>query len=259
MRQLERPVEGLVPDGQLRATTLRSGAFAAIRRGILAGRYPPGAKLVESELAAQLGVSRNPVREAISQLEQQGLLVSIPNRGTFVVQPSVEQAHDSFLLRAYLELLALRLAFTSWAPDRFAPLADVVADMRSLIRSVSALDGELAGRFNLLDTEFHTRLVQASGSAALLRAWETAAPTDLIFLYDRTRKGQGALSVEEFEGMVGRHADLLQAIESGDVRVAQAGLRSHFMATSREGTVSLDDVSLAILGWDQATVCDPQP
>src|SRR5262245_954738 len=194
MRQLDRFAEAVAPpDGQLRATTLRSGAFAAIRRGILSGRYPPGSKLVESELGAQLGVSRNPVREAIGQLEQQGLVVSIPNRGTFVVQPSVEQAHDMFLLRAYLELLALRLAFSDWTPDRFVPLADVVEDMRSLIRSATSLDGELLGRFNLLDTGFHTRLVQASGSAALLRAWETAAPTDIIFLYDRTRKGQESL------------------------------------------------------------------
>jgi DNA-binding GntR family transcriptional regulator len=259
MHQLDRPVEILLPDGQLRATTLRSEAFAVIRRGILSGRYPAGSKLVESELAAQLGVSRNPIREAISQLEQQGLLISIPNRGTFVVQPSAEQAHDTFLLRAYLELLALRLAFTRWTPDRFAPLADVVVDMRRLLRGASSLDGELLGHFNLLDTEFHTRLVRASGSEALLRAWETAAPTDMIFLYDRTRKGQGSLSAEEFEGMVSRHADLVQAVESGDARIAQAGLRAHFTAASREGTVSLDDVSLAILGWDQATVCGQPP
>jgi DNA-binding GntR family transcriptional regulator len=241
----------------VRATTLRTEVFGVVRKEILSGRLAPGMKLIESELASRLGVSRNPIREAIGRLEQQGLVVSIPNRGTFVVQPNTEQARDMFLLRAYLELLALRLAFADWKPERFAPLPHVVNEMRELVRTAAHLDGELWGSFSLLDTEFHTRLVRASGSAALLRAWETAAPTDIIFLYDRTRTLSS--SAPELEAMVARHEALLHALQSGDAHAAQAQLRMHFTARSREGTVALDDTSLAILGWDRTTLGDGPP
>jgi DNA-binding GntR family transcriptional regulator len=235
---------------QLRATTLRAEAFHAIRRDILGGRLVPGSKLVEADLAARLGVSRNPIREAIGRLEQQGLVVSIPNRGTFIAQPTPEQALDLFLLRAYLEYLALRLAYSHWSFGAFGALAEVVDDMTRLVQTAGVLDDDVLGDFSLLDTEFHTRLVQASGSGALLRAWETAAPTDMIFLYDRMRTGES--SSAELEQMAERHRRLLDALRSGDEPLAQAELRSHFMAAARADTIALDERQLTLLGWNQA-------
>ena len=232
----------------LRATTLRSEAFRAIRTEIISGRLAPGTKLVESDLAQRLGVSRNPIREAIGKLEQQGLVVLIPNRGTFVVQPTPEQAHDMFLLRAYLELLAVRLAYVALKPDTFAPLGEVVAAMTNLAANSQQLDGEVFGQFSLLDTEFHTRLVQASENTALLRAWETSAPTDIIFLHDRMLKRPRESDRDELDGMAGRHDTLLQKLQSGDLHVAQAGLKTHFMPVSRKDTISLDEASLELLG-----------
>lgn len=238
----------------LRATTLRNEAFRAIRRDILSGRLTPGSKLVEAEIASQLGVSRNPVREAISQLEQQGLVVSIPNRGTFIIQPTPEQAYDMFLLRAYLELFALRLAFAKDEPDRFSALAEVVEEMSDLVESSEAFDSEAWGQLSLLDTEFHTRLVQASGSTALLRAWETASPTDIIFLYDRSLNGNLSSDRGDVEGIVARHRQLLDRLQSGDWQAAERELRRHFMVGSRGQSVSLDKASLALLGWtDEAS------
>lgn len=234
----------------LRATTLRGEAFRAIRKEILSGRLAPGTKIVETDLATRLGVSRNPVREAISQLEQQGLVVSIPNRGTFIIQPTPEQAYDMLLLRAYLELLALRLAFARGDSNTFATLGEVVQEMDDHVASLRVFDGEGWGRLSLLDTEFHTRLVQASGSAALLRAWETASPTDIIFLYDRTQKGNLSSNQSDVEAMVARHRRLLKAIQSGGPHAAEAELRRHFMTGSRGTSVSLDEASLALLGWD---------
>lgn len=234
----------------LKATTLRGEAFRAIRKEILSGRLAPGTKIVESDLATRLGVSRNPIREAIGQLEQQGLVHSIPNRGTFIIQPTPEQAYDMFLLRAYLELLALRLIFAKSNSENFASLAEVVHEMDELVKANQVFDGEGWGRLSLLDTEFHTRLVQTSGSTALLRAWETASPTDIIFLYDRTQKGNLSSNRSEVEGMVSRHRQLLQAIQSGNPQAAEAELRHHFMTGSRGSSVSLDESSMMLLGWD---------
>jgi DNA-binding GntR family transcriptional regulator len=232
----------------LQVTTLRHEAFTAIRHEILAGRLAPGARLVEADLAARLGVSRNPVREAITRLEQQGLVISIANRGAFVVQPTPEQAHDMFVLRAHLEHLAVRLAFARTEPDIFAGVSSVGSDMTRLARSAKRLDMDVWADFSLLDAQFHTQLVQASGSSALLRAWETVAPTDFIFLFDQTRPV--AFTRAELHGMAARHNQLARALLSGDSREAQAELRTHFMAVSRGGTVSLDERSLSLLDWD---------
>jgi len=232
----------------LQATTLRREAFSAIRHEILSGRLAPGTRLVEADLAARLGVSRNPVREAITRLEQQGLVVSIANRGAFVVQPTPEQAHDMFLLRAHLEHLALRLAFARWDKDIFTGVAQIGAEMARLARTAKQLDENVYGDFSLLDARFHTQLVQASGSPALLRAWEAVAPTDLIFLYDQSRPVP--FTRAELQGMAARHTRLARSLQTGDPQVAQAELRTHFMGVSRGGTVSLDEGSLAILDWD---------
>jgi DNA-binding GntR family transcriptional regulator len=237
------------PSLQLKATTLRAEAFHAIRRDILGGRLAPGTKLVEADLAARLGVSRNPVREAIARLEQQGLVVSIPNRGTFIAQPTPDQALDMFMLRAHLEHLGLRLAYAHWSADTFASVADVAGDMARFVECAGELDDDVWGDFSLLDTEFHTRLVQASGSTALLRAWETAAPTDMIFLYDRMRTVE--FSRSELRGMAARHQTLIDVLQGGEERAAQAELRRHFMAASRADTIALDESRLALLGWDQ--------
>ena len=94
----------------VRATTLREEAFHALRRAILSGQLAPGARLQETELAEMLGVSRNPVREALARLESQGLVRSIPNQGARVIHPLPTQVQDALLVRAQLELLAVRLA-----------------------------------------------------------------------------------------------------------------------------------------------------
>jgi hypothetical protein len=73
----------------------------------------------------------------------------------------------------------------------------------------------------------------------------------MIFLYDRTRTV--AFTRSELEGMAARHATLLRSLQSSNEQAAQAELRTHFMSVSRGGTVSLDEGSLAMLDWDDAT------
>ena len=124
----------MVEKAIVRATTLRQEVFRAIRRQILAGQLRPGTKLVEADLAERLGVSRNPVREAIGRLEQQGLVRSLPNQSTTVVQATAAQLQETLLVHANLEFLALRLIFADGKPTpaKFAALAETVANMEEL-------------------------------------------------------------------------------------------------------------------------------
>lgn len=247
----------------VRATTLREEVFRSLRRAILAGQLAPGARLQETELATVLGVSRNPVREALARLEAQGLVRSVPNQGARVISPLPAQVQDALLVRAQLELLAVRLALRKARLCQFDELAGIVAQMQALANEGQAFpraqtlprsDGtptfghaSVHGRMNLLDTAFHESLVASAESESLQHTWKAAAPLDLIFVHNMvvspTYADRAALADAE------KHARLLAALRSCHATCAEAALREHFVAAPSEGMVSLDAASAAILGW----------
>ena len=90
--------------------SLRGQVFDKIRSDILNGKYKRGEELVESSIGKELGISRTPVREAIRQLELEGLVQLVPNKGAFVTGISEKDVRDIYLIRARLEGLAARMA-----------------------------------------------------------------------------------------------------------------------------------------------------
>lgn len=91
------------------AAPLRGQVVSELRRSILSGRLNPGERLVERELIAMMGVSRTVIREALRQLESEGLVAIIPNKGPVVRELTLEEARDLYAIRAVLEGLAARL------------------------------------------------------------------------------------------------------------------------------------------------------
>ena len=240
----------------MQATTLWQEVLRAIRRQILAGELRPGTKLVEAELAAHLGVSRNPVREAIARLEQQGLVRLIPNQGATVAQPTPAQLQETLLVRANLEFLALRLilANDNAAPGCFAALAATVAKMEALAAE-AALDNSPAGyadahsRFALLDADFHQQLVECAGSETLTRTWHSVAPVDLLFMYDLVAIRNGTTGYLDLQSIVAQHVRLLTYLRNGDRAAAEKELKAQFTAPNRAHSIHLAAKSLTVLGW----------
>ena len=109
--------------------SLREAALAAIRQAISRGDLKPGQRLVESDVAEQMGISRAPVREALRQLETEGLVVSEPHRGTFVAEVSATDLWEIYTLRAAIERLAVRLVTEKASAEMLAQLQQAVADM----------------------------------------------------------------------------------------------------------------------------------
>jgi DNA-binding GntR family transcriptional regulator len=108
---------------------LRSQVLRELRQSIISGRLNPGERLVERELIAMMGVSRTVVREALRQLESEGLVAMIPNKGPVVRTLTVEEARDLYTIRAVLEGLAARL-FTEHAGDsQLAELEETLLTM----------------------------------------------------------------------------------------------------------------------------------
>jgi DNA-binding GntR family transcriptional regulator len=159
----------LVPDQPDRA-------YVEIRRAIVEGRYGPGERLVEQRIAADLEVSRTPVREALRRLEAEGLVVVSRNRGAEVRRLDATDVADLYDLRARLEAYAAELAAERATPDDVSAIRRAVDDFDAAVRAVGRRGPDLAqvraleeanAAFHgaVLDASHHTRIHQLVGRA----------------------------------------------------------------------------------------------
>jgi DNA-binding GntR family transcriptional regulator len=146
--------------------TLREQIVRLLRGAILSGKIRRGERLNESVLARDLGISRIPVREALQQLQEQGLVVDIPRRGKFVVDLSEEQIQKINSLRLILEAEALSLCRAKITPEGLNALTRLVEKMEQS-REVSEIEA------SALDIEFHRTTWHYSGNEYLAKILES--------------------------------------------------------------------------------------
>jgi DNA-binding GntR family transcriptional regulator len=192
---------------------LREIVADEIRAMIRDKQLQPGERLLEDRLAEQLGVSRNPVREAIRALENTGLVEVRPRRGTYVSTLDPERAVALLELRSVLEAFAAQLAAQRRTPDQLAEIRAWVEAGRDATAVNDLVHAAHAHR------QFHLAVERAANNPYLGPAVEPLrAQTELVFsmLVDR-------------RGLVGwhEHVDILTAIEAGDPEAAQQATRRH--------------------------------
>ena len=141
-------------------------AYAALRAGILDGRYGPGARLGEIEVAAELGLSRTPVREALRRLGSEGLVENLPNRGARVRSWSADDLDESYEVRAVLEGLGARRAAARVTREQLDQLAGLADQMVGVDPSLGHRPPGDFGELAALNAEFHALIVSASGSGS---------------------------------------------------------------------------------------------
>lgn len=193
----------------LNRSSLSERVFEEIEESILNGVLKPGDSLPEIKLSEELGVSRTPVREAIRKLELEGLVKTIPNRGTLVVGISEKDNDDIYTIRMYVEGLAAKWAATYITADQLEEMRDII--------ELQAFYAEKRDYIQVwqLDTSFHSKLYQASGSRVLKQVL-----SNLHHYIQRVRESslykgdRVALTVEE-------HRKLLEAIEKHDGELAE--------------------------------------
>src|SRR5688500_1334846 len=202
---------------------LRERARDGIRAAIASGELAPGDQIVEAAMASRIGVSRSPVREALRELEQHGLVESIPNRGTFVAALAQDDVEEIVLLRGALEGLAARLAADRVGRRDLRTLEQIVERMER--HTGPGPDQERA--FTEADAEFHSSLVRFSRHRRLARLWSELDPFIwLLTVNDRVSAtpsvGQKGIAVRRDRvAMAREHRDLLDTLSSGDVDAAQ--------------------------------------
>ena len=200
---------------RLEKTSLREQALSALRRAITTGQLPPGTHLVETELSEALQISRGTLREAMRQLQQEGL-ISAGARGRLSVRHlDAKEIRDIFDVRAALESLAARELASR--PDRSAD----VAALRHAVDEMGKWEASnLEDRIEA-DLRFHRMMCQLSGNETLLHQWsslEGSIRMSIMFAgVDRAIKNMDAK----------RHHDIVDAIESGDTNRAAASVMDH--------------------------------
>jgi DNA-binding GntR family transcriptional regulator len=192
-------------------------AYGELKRQLLAGEFALGHRLGEERLAGLVGVSRTPIREALSRLHVEGFVERLPDGGFCPVAPDLNRIHQLYEVRIGLEHLALRrpdLTGDGHDRDQLASLRD---DWVSLLEPPYDTDPS----FVLLDEDFHVRLAASSGNAALAEQLQT--------INERIRvvRVHDFLSPERVERTVEQHLAVVEALLIGDVDETERRLDRH--------------------------------
>jgi DNA-binding GntR family transcriptional regulator len=187
----------------------------ALRQAIAVGRLRPGTRLLEVQIAREMGTSRAPLREALIQLEREGLVVRQPNRGTFVADLTEELVREVASLRGVLEGFAASLAVKRLTPADFERLETILREM-----SAAARRGEFP-RMVEWDYQFHEYIMRASGHRLLYETWVGMDRKIRIYLAATN------LMYRDMKSVVDGHMPILQALRRRDPQRASRVMGEH--------------------------------
>lgn len=209
-----------------------------LREQILSGQLSDGARIVERDVALDMGLSRGPIREALRQLEHEGLILWLPRRGARVASITRDDAEEFFALRAAVEPVAAEFFLRRKGPDQFAPFDKCLDQLQ---RAADAEDWPSA---MLLHMEFHSLVYTLSGRRRLERVWESLrVPVLQTFRLHRPL-------VDSIEDLPRMHYVILEALKQGPLANAKSVVRKHVLAYEQEvlralpGPVALHDASI---------------
>jgi DNA-binding GntR family transcriptional regulator len=201
---------------------LRQEVCDELRQAILAGDLAPGTRVLEVQIATSMGVSRAPVREALRQLEQEGLIEFYPHRGAVVVGVPEDEIDVIYQLRATIEEEAISRVCANATPEAIERLEDCLAEIKGVRK-----ERDMA-KIAEADLRFHRALVELSGFQLLLRIWSSldgmVRARTYLAMSDRA-PGRDFL----VESGVDSHAALVEAIKNGSQKQAARAAREHVM------------------------------
>lgn len=200
--------------------SLRGRVFRQLRNDILSGVYKEHDELREITIGEELGVSRTPVREALRQLELEGLVTIVPNKGAYVTGISRKDVHDIYKIRSMLEGMCARWATKYITPEQIEELEEVILLSEFHLKRQS---GEKALQVSELDGKFHKVLYQASNSRILEHVLSD------FHKYVQMARTLSVESKERAEKSIEEHRAILEAIKRKDEDQAESLANAHVM------------------------------
>ena len=185
---------------------------AHIKRKIMTKETFPGCRLVEEDLAAELGVSRTPLRQAFAILQSEGFVNTIPNRGTYVIQPTYEEIVEVYQARMFLEQGLLADVFETLQEEKLDAIRENYEKQMKLGLNFKMLD------YSILNREFHILLASLSKNVYLKRFVMELYNRIFVFLvyYDNSVTNNGSILT---------HGKIVKALEEREKDALMAALR----------------------------------
>jgi len=201
---------------------LSEQVYDELREAICDGRIPSNRRLVQNALADQLGISRTPVRDALSRLVQEGLVYPAPVRGGFIVKEFTP--HD------VLEIYDVRLAMEPFAARRATGLHSgaQIAEMRDINAEIESSSLDSIVEQYALNERFHELVIEPCGNAILKRML-----AQLWQMSSSRRMYHFQASATEHAVTVVEHAGIIASLESGDPKAVVAGIEAHILGAKQ--------------------------
>lgn len=189
--------------------SLRGRVFRKLREDILGGKYQENDELKEAAIAEELGVSRTPVREAFRQLELEGLIRIVPNKGAYVTGISASDVADIYEIRSLLEGLCARWATKKITKEKIEELEEII------LLSEFHLSKEHYDQLIELDNRFHMQLYEACESKMLIHLLKD------FHQYVQRQRQQTLSNHARSAAAVAEHKSIMEAIRDGDAALAE--------------------------------------
>ncbi|MHB0895944.1 MAG: GntR family transcriptional regulator [Spirochaetales bacterium] len=198
--------------GTIAKQSLRDLAYQEIHEMIENSRFTPGARINVEELTLEMGVSRTPVWQAIGQLEKEGLLYSIPNKGVFMQELSPKEAIDLYSVREVLECMAAELASLMIDEGSIGQMEANLSEQRKAIES-----GDLVA-YSKLDFDFHFAVYRSTANGYLI---------DLLHDIKKRMRPMVQQMNTILPELYQDHLTILEALKNRDAPAAKEGFRTH--------------------------------
>lgn len=199
----------------LNAPTLLSSVAETLTQAILAGHFPPGSRIVEAEVARNLKISRGPVREALGVLERDGLVVSVPRRGKFVVEVNNVVVDEVYSLRRLLEPYAITRLIDRLTDEKLRLQNEAFSKFEDASNNGTTRQAALA------DIAFHESIYRLADHSLLTQAWVDNIASKLQVLVHLT------IQADVTRDVITNHRRILDAIVNRDKRMARSFTLEH--------------------------------
>lgn len=194
---------------------LRDVVFNTLREAILKGDLKPGERLMELQLAAKLGVSRTPIREAIRMLEQEGLAVTMPRKGAEVAKMTLKDMEDVLEIRESLDELAVRIACEKITEEQLKRLIAVKETFETSTRT-----GDVT-KIAEADVSFHDVIYEATGNPKLVTLLNNLR--EQVYRY----RVEYIKDPKNYPILIAEHEAIVEALKNRDKMVAVLAMHEH--------------------------------
>ncbi len=213
---------------RINSQSISNRVYEILREKILSGEMPPGMRLDLQSIAKQLGISRTPLKEALYQLEIEGLVEINPRSGTYVADPTPEDVAECCEIRRVLEVYAVELAVQRASDEEIKMLEALVHELKEL---TAAQDPDaIYARHLRLDHEFHKQIVALARNSRLSRAHAHENIQEQIKRIKRIRYSQSGPDLDVIQQ---EHERIMAAFKARDAEAAKAAMDAHLRRAAK--------------------------